>query len=277
MAPPDAWTPEWAQHGTAHSESGLDDVESVTAAGRAQRAPGRLASVVGHLALRRRERLTESLDDHASPPAELAENLRDFARLNRLPGGTAASLAAIRRLLPAGAVGGSVLDIGAGGADMARAFAAAGWRTVAADSHDAVLASARATLGDTTRVELIAADARELPYDDDAFDVAHCSLLVHHLDEADAVTALAEMARVSRFGVVVNDLRRGVIPYVATGVSVALLARARVTRVDGLTSVRRAYTLAELDRLLARAGLAVTWRTSPLMPRVATAAHPVSS
>jgi SAM-dependent methyltransferase len=116
------------------------------------------------------------------------------------------------------------------------------------------------------------ADARALPFDDGAFDVAHCSLLLHHLDPHDAVQALEELRRVSTRGVVINDLRRGLLPLVATWASVTGFGRSPVTRHDGLISARRAYTLDELDTVLARAGLTRTWRSRAWLPRVVTAA-----
>jgi hypothetical protein len=48
--------------------------------------------------------------------------------------------------------------------------------------------------------------------------------------------------------------------------------RSPVTRHDGLISARRAYTLDELDSLIARAGLTRRWRSNRWMPRVVTAA-----
>ena len=71
---------------------------------------------------------------------------------------------------------------------------------------------------------------------------------------------------------IINDLRRGLLPLVATAVSVGALGRSRVTRVDGITSVRRAYTIGELDELIVAAGLRVAWRSAGWMPRVVTAA-----
>jgi hypothetical protein len=41
---------------------------------------------------------------------------------------------------------------------------------------------------------VIESDARHLPFPDGSLDVAHCSLVVHHLDADDAVAALGEMA-----------------------------------------------------------------------------------
>ncbi len=220
--------------------------------------------------LTERADLVEYLDDGPVKAAELARNLADLARLGRLPGGTPASVRAIRRLAPAGG-NLRVLDVGAGRGDMALAFARCGWRTVALDSHPDVVRVAHATAMDPL-VEVVEADGHSLPYADDAFDISHCSLLMHHLDPPDAVGMLREMARVARHGVVINDLRRSLPAFVATGVTVAVLSRCRTTRVDGLASARRAYTLSELDDLLDTAGLEVTWRSAPFMPRVATAA-----
>jgi SAM-dependent methyltransferase len=224
-----------------------------------------------HRPLRGRAELTESLDGAVLDPAELERNLDDLARLGRLPGGVSTSLAAIRRLVPARADP-DILDVGAGRGDMALAFASHGWRTMAVDTHLDVLRVARSATSHEPLVEVVQADGRHLPYPDHAFDVSHCALLIHHLDPADAVTVLRELARVARHGVVINDLRRGLLPFVATGVAVALLGRCRTTRVDGLRSVRRAYTLAELDALLTEAGLEVVWRSNRFMPRVVTAA-----
>lgn len=226
----------------------------------------------GRLPLARRADLVESLDDAATAGPELERNLRDLARLNRFPGGASASIAGVESLLARTRREVAVVDVGTGGADMALAFARRGWHATAVDPHPDVLRVARAAADSVARVRVVTADGRSLPFADDTFDVAHCSLLLHHLDPPDAVALLREMARVARRGVVINDLRRGVMPFVATGVMVALLGTCRATRADGLTSVRRAYTLAERDEILTEAGLRVAWRSAPWMPRVVTAA-----
>jgi SAM-dependent methyltransferase len=238
-------------------------------------AATRPAGLRGRLPLATRAALVESLDAGPVERGEMARNLADLARLALLPGGTGASIAAVAHLT-GGGPGASIIDVGAGRGDTAHAFARRGWRTVALDSHPEVLDAARRAARDPL-VEVAAGDARSLPYPDRAFDVGHCSLLLHHLDPADAISMLRELSRVSRMGVVVNDLRRGLLAFVATGVGVALLGRCRTTRVDGLISARRAYTLRELDALLAAAGLERRWRSPALLPRVATAAGRAAS
>lgn len=222
------------------------------------------------LPLSRRSAELELLDLGVLPPAELATNLDDLARLNRLPGGAAASTDAVALLLDG--AGGRVLDVGTGRADIPLRLAARGWSIVALDSDPEVLAIARRAAAADPAVEMVAGDGRSLPFPDAAFDVAHCSLLIHHLDRGEAVALLREMRRVARRGVVVNDLRRGWVPLLATAVAVAVLGRCRATRHDGLLSVRRAYTVDELDDLLTEAGLQVRHRSPAWMPRVVTVA-----
>ena len=141
----------------------------------------------------------ELLDSGELAPAEVRANLADLARLNRLPGGTSASIAAIERLAGSGRRT-TVVDIGTGRADMPLAFARRGWRSIAVDSNPEVLRVARAVTRGTPSIEVVEADALHLPLPDDSFDVAHCSLLIHHLDASEAVAVLREMARVARLG-----------------------------------------------------------------------------
>ena len=229
-----------------------------------------LTAVRRRLPLGARTDSVELLDSGRLSMPEVEANLADLARLNRLPGGTGASIAGVKRLMGSGNAF-RILDVGTGRGDMPLSFAARGWEVVAADTNPDVLAIARRELSPTS-IEVVEADVRGLPFADGAFDVAHASLLVHHLDPTEVVTALRELGRVARRGVVINDLRRGIVPLLATAVGVVVVGRSRVTRSDGLASARRAYTLEELDRMLAEARLATRWRSAGWMPRVVTAA-----
>jgi SAM-dependent methyltransferase len=223
------------------------------------------------LALSARTDAAELLDSGRLSRSEVEANLTDLARLNRLPGGTDASARAIERLMGAGNSA-RILDVGTGAGDMPFAFARRGWQVVAADVNLDVLDVASARLAGVPGVDVVHADALALPLGDGAVDVAHCSLLLHHMAPDAAVAAMREMRRVARRGIVVNDLRRGLLPLAATWVSVVALGRSAVTRADGVTSARSSYTLPELDRLLTEAGLSVEWRSPSWLPRVVTAA-----
>ena len=218
------------------------------------------------------DRLTnaeELLDGPLDDPATLAGNLRDLRRINRALGGVRLSRLAVDRLLSAApthldASPISIIDVGTGAADIPVALLAEARRrgrrleVVAVDARPEVLEAARATRPALARIPGLAlevSDGRSLPHPDRAFDIAHASLVVHHFEPDEAVVLLAEMARVARLGIVVNDLDRGRMHWLGAWLIAHLFTRNRYTRRDGPLSVRRAYTPAEMRELLARAGL----------------------
>jgi len=212
----------------------------------------------------------EMLDAEHLDLLELRRNLREMAMLNRLPGGIGASVRAVERLL--GEQGeATVLDVGTGSGDFARRLRQRRHvEVIASDLRPEVLEIAARNLAGTNHVTLLHADARAIPLADAEVDVAHASLLMHHFDPDDVVRAFAEMRRVARLGVVINDLRRGLVPFAMTAAAVLALSRGTYTRHDGVLSARRAYTLAELDTLAARAGLKRVHRSGRFWARVTT-------
>jgi SAM-dependent methyltransferase len=220
--------------------------------------------------LRTRSLATELLDAEELDTHELAVNLREMAMLNRLPGGTGASVRAVERLL-GDQNEATVLDVGTGSGDFVRRLRRRRHvEVIAVDLRREVLDVAARNLAGISSVSLLQADVAALPLADREVDIAHASMLLHHLDPDQAVAAFAEMRRVSRLGVVINDLRRGPVPFVLIAAAVLGLSRGAYTRHDGVLSARRAYTPAELDTLAARGGLRRAWSTARLWPRVTT-------
>ncbi len=224
----------------------------------------------------------ELLDGPLDDTAALVGNLRDLARINRLTGGVTLSARAIDDLLAA-APGASeevtLLDVGTGAADIpAHLLASARKRgpslaVTASDSRQEVLDAAlvaRPSLDRVAGLTFALADGRGLPWPDGSFDVAHASMVIHHLSPEDAVTFLRELRRVARIGVVINDLTRGRIFWLGGWLLVHAIATSRFTRHDGPLSVRRAYTRRELADLVSAAGL------TTVSTRVAFAGHRVA-
>jgi ubiquinone/menaquinone biosynthesis C-methylase UbiE len=208
----------------------------------------------------RLEGARELLDGPLDDPAALDGNLRDLARINRLTGGTQLSVRAIEAL----GVVTTILDVGTGGADipmtlLARARAAGRPLAIAAtDSRPEVLAAAhraRPAIDRAAGLELAVADGRRLPYPDRSFDVAHASMVTHHLEPDEVVAFLRELRRVARRGIVVNDLVRGRRFWLGGWLIVHAIGTSRYTRHDGPLSVRRAYSRTELRAMVAVAGL----------------------
>ena len=89
----------------------------------------------------------------------------------------------------------------------------------------------------------------------DDFDVVVSSLFLHHLDDNEAVELLARMAVAARHLVLVNDLVRSLGRLAMVAVATRLVTRSDVVRVDGLRSIRAAFTMDELRQLARSAGL----------------------
>ena len=138
----------------------------------------------------------ELMDRPGHDPAILADNLYDLRLVNRWLGGAKLTVEALERLLdshnPAHL---RILDVGAGGGDLARVVA--GWSrrrsrsafVVATDlSHEILAVGARQ--GRPRGLGFAVCDGLRLPFADGQFDVAISSLMLHHLRPAAAVAAL---------------------------------------------------------------------------------------
>jgi SAM-dependent methyltransferase len=219
-----------------------------------------------------RRRGHEHLDDPTTPPAVLRRSVADIVRSNRWFGGLRAAL---HEAAPAWATcraGAMVLDVGAGAGDVAAALtraAGGGAWAIALDPLPACAAQARPAVRWS-----ICADGRALPFADRSVDVVVVSQVLHHLTDDDAIALLRECARVARVRVVVSDLRRAWGAAVGIWAASWLLGFHPVSRHDGVTSVLRGYTPAELGALVSRAAGRPVRATPRAGYRVTAGWHP---
>jgi ubiquinone/menaquinone biosynthesis C-methylase UbiE len=189
----------------------------------------------------------EILDSDACPPLEVEASLRDMCRINRWFGGIATTRNLIERV--SGATGRehfSVLEVAAGFGEMSklagRQLASKG---ITLDVTD--LDRARTHLLRGNRA--VVADALALPFQDNSFDLVSCSLFAHHLEPDELARFTHEALRVSRCAVLINDLVRHPVHVTLVYAGFPLM-HSYVSRVDGLASVRRAYTTDEMRQIL---------------------------
>lgn len=221
----------------------------------------------------RRSQADEMMDDFSIADGRLTRALSDLRWVNRWFGGHRAADSVLRPLLrehhPL-----RVIDLGAGGADypehLVRWAARHGHHVevVAVDANPQTVSYAQSALDHRLpaalrdRVEVVCADAFELPYDESAFDVAVAALFLHHFHGEDAVALLREMDRVARRGLIVNDLHRHPMAYYGVHALGAVTGASEMFRHDGPLSVLRGFTRPELERLAAAAdlrGATVQW------------------
>jgi len=209
---------------------------------------------------------TEALDDDGCPAPVVRATLLDIARVNALFGGRAAAAFGLRHLLAGVPVGTTLrlLDVGAGTGDIARALvheaARRGVRLtpIALDRHRAAVRLAFAH-----RTPAVLADAAALPFRPGAIDIVLASQFLHHFTRTSGVALVTLFTALAGRGVVVAEPRRS--PLAAAGIWLAALALGlhRVTRRDGVLSVRRSFRPTELRQLLQDAGIVAEVRRRP--------------
>ena len=197
----------------------------------------------------------EILDDRSIDPAVAKRSMRDVALSNRLFGGTRAVLREIDSALDTAPASVSLLDVGSGLGDIPRAAQALAYGrdrllfTMGLDaSHDLARESASSVAA------AVVADAGALPFRNRSVDIVTCSQLLHHFSAPAAAEILREMDRVARVRAIVSDIRRSRLAVAGLWLASFVLRFHPVSRHDGVASIRRGYSVAEL-RSLARQAL----------------------
>jgi hypothetical protein len=201
---------------------------------------------------------TELLDDPGADPAAVTRSLRNVARANRWFGGAAAVRCGLRRVLSGVPPGRplTLLDLGTGAGDLPRrAVAWAGRRGYVLRPVGLELSRPAAALARASGVPCAVACAGAPPLREKSVDLVLVSQVAHHLTQESAVRLFRTCDALARVGVVVADLRRARLAALAFRVGAAALRFDPITVADGLTSIRRGYTVGELRRLLAAAGV----------------------
>lgn len=217
-----------------------------------------------------RQRATESeiIDDMSLDAAEMERVLGNLAVINRYLGGYATTVRAFERLVPSGDTAVRVLDVGAGGGDMARRLVEWGRvrgrkvRVVTCDLSFAAAAFAARSLADTREASVVQADVLALPFRERSFDVVMCSLFAHHFPTPVVARFLVAMHAISKRGVILNDLHRHPMAFAGIWALTRLFPASPIVRNDGPLSVRRAFVRADLDEIERQSGLPITvkWR-----------------
>ena len=205
-----------------------------------------------------RERATEPeyFDSPARQPDEIIASYRELARVNWLCRFADPYTRIMSRWLGAANCRQlSILDLGAGdgslGREMEKFAQRQGWdwRVTNFDVNPVPL-----RLASTSRN--VAGSVLALPFVENSFDVVVASQMTHHLADGDAVIQhLREAWRVARRGVFITDMTRGPFFYAAVWVMIHALRLSPAMRADGLLSVKRSWTCAELAGIAARSGL----------------------
>jgi SAM-dependent methyltransferase len=204
----------------------------------------------------KRSNEAELMDGSNYSTDELVENLADLRRVNRYLGG---QIALTRRLFPLieglGRREVRLLDIGTGSADIPNMVVK--WARargidldfVVLDLNEIAAREARILTSGYPEIEVVRADAANLPFADGSFDFVIASLFLHHFENRDAAQLLRGFARVARVAFIVNDLRRHPVAYYSIKLLTRIFTRNRLVRNDAAVSVLRGFSQCDIEEI----------------------------
>lgn len=190
--------------------------------------------------------------------AELKRDLQHLRRLNRWFGSYRLVLTFMRRWIKARARV-RIVDLATGSGDIPRLMVDFA-RTIGADLAIDAVDQQRATLEIARELsagypEISFRHADILEWNSaEPYDIATCTLALHHFSDDDAVTVLRHCRELSPAFVLVSDLRGGFLLRSGVDLLTATIFREPMTRHDARLSAVRAFSFAEMHDLALAAG-----------------------
>lgn len=201
----------------------------------------------------RRVVVSELLDSDQGTREEVEGSLNDLRMFNRRFGGIHTTSAVLRRIAgDRGLKKITWLDVAGSTGDVGTFTG----RSLYADGIDSetVILDRSASHMNGSHLS-VCGDAMTLPFADNSFDAVGCSLFAHHLEPDEIGQFAREGLRVARHAFFIHDLIRHPL-HLALAYAGFPLYRSRITRHDAPASVRRAYTVQEMQDMLQSSGAA---------------------
>jgi hypothetical protein len=97
---------------------------------------------------------------------------------------------------------------------------------------------------------IVCADAFNLPFKNKSIDIIHTSLFLHHFDNGGLKNLLKKFTETAKRGIVINDLRRSLLAFLAIKILTSVFSRSELVKNDAPISVRKGFTKSELMDLM---------------------------
>jgi 2-polyprenyl-3-methyl-5-hydroxy-6-metoxy-1,4-benzoquinol methylase len=181
-------------------------------------------------------------------------NLKELHTINKLLGGYAISIKALKQLKLEKK---TIIDIGSGGGDMLNEMyklselRKINCRLIGVDLKPECTAYAKSHL--PQELEFIQDDYRNILDHADNVDIIHACLFTHHLSNSQIIE-LIQFAIKSKSTLVINDLHRNFFAYYSIKLLTSIFSKSYLVKNDAPLSVLRGFKKKEWINLLEQAG-----------------------
>ena len=200
---------------------------------------------------------SEIMDDFELKGDDMKGVLTDLKNVNKWLGGNDISIKGIIKLLPEGAKEQTItiLDLGCGDGEILRECARLAkregynFRLIGIDANAFILEEARRRSTDFQNITFLEKDVFSSEIKELDYDIALCTLFLHHFPTEDLKTLLQRLINQAQVGIVVNDLHRSRMAFWLFKMVSYVIIKTSIARNDGLISVARGFKRRELERL----------------------------
>ncbi len=204
-----------------------------------------------------RSKQSEIMDDFNLQGEEMKVLLSDLERVNRLLGGYGITCSGIEYLLKDWPKDTPVrlLDIGCGDGAMLRHCGdwalKNGYKVhlIGVDANPHILEEAKVRSAHFRNSTFNTVDVFNNPQLLPAFDIALCTLFLHHFPNDQITSLLKDLSERGKVGVVVNDLHRSRLAFWLFKLFAMVFIKTRIARHDGQVSVARGFKRYELKKI----------------------------
>jgi len=194
------------------------------------------------------------MDDLEMSGDTLINTLDQLGRINKWLGGNQVTLTGIKALLTNHPKDQevSMVDFGCGHGDMLRQIADWGrkkgftFRLIGIDANQTTIDYAIELSDSYPEITYLKEDALAEDVKETTYDIALCTLFLHHFEDDVALAFLQKMLKQSSLGVVINDLHRHPMAYSLFWL-LTLFIRNHMVKTDGLISILKGFKREELE------------------------------
>ncbi|MFP2994536.1 methyltransferase domain-containing protein [Spongiivirga sp. MCCC 1A20706] len=204
------------------------------------------------ISIKKRIDAEEVLDNFDLNGDELAQTLNEIANVNKALGGNNITIQAVQRLLKSVDTGSkiTIADIGCGNGDMLRTLSSKlnnrNIAYVGIDANPNAIKIAEDLSQSDENISYKTTNVFEKEFEYIKYDIALCTLTLHHFTDLEILQLVQLMTRNAKFGLIINDLQRSRLAYVLFKLYSWVFQLGNISKEDGLTSILRGFKKNEL-------------------------------